>query len=78
MDEVEATERCRQLGQQLRLRRVREGYSQVRLAQVTGIGQHSISEIESGVRLDVSYRVLLRLADGLGLDLVLRERGCVS
>jgi transcriptional regulator with XRE-family HTH domain len=49
--------------------RIESGYSQQELADLSGVAQHTISEIELG-RRDPQGRTLRKLADVLGVQVV--------
>lgn len=49
--------------------RISQNMSQKDLAEKTGIAQSEISRIEGGIR-NPSIKLLQRLADGMGMDLV--------
>jgi HTH-type transcriptional regulator / antitoxin HipB len=64
----------RDFGQRIRERRKRLALSQSALADVVGVNRRVIGELERGkpsVQLDIAMRV----AEAVGLDLELRERG---
>ena len=62
------------LGGALKARRKKLGILQVKVAQDLGFSNRLVSEIEHG-RDTVAYDKILRYADYLGMDLILRERG---
>ena len=57
-----------------RSRRKELGYTQTQIAQFAGCSQRLISEIERG-KPTVAFETVLRIANGLGIDLVLTIRG---
>jgi y4mF family transcriptional regulator len=64
----------RDFGQRIRERRKRLALSQSALADVVGVNRRVIGELERGkpsVQLDIAMRV----AEAVGLDVELRERG---
>lgn len=63
-----------QVGQVLRLRRRELGYTQMDIAAFMGCSQRLISEIERG-KPTVAFETVLRIANGLGIDLWLQIRG---
>ena len=54
----------------LRVRELRDarGWSQAQLAEIAGVRQATISEIESGASTAVHFATLERVADALGVD----------
>ncbi|MBR3234516.1 MAG: helix-turn-helix domain-containing protein [Atopobiaceae bacterium] len=62
------------LGQALRSRRKNLGILQSKVAHDLGFSPRLVSEIENG-RDTVTYGKILRYANYLGTDLVIRERG---
>lgn len=63
-----------EIGRVLRRRRLELGYTQVQVAQFCGFSQRLISEIERG-RSTVAIDKVMRYANGLGIDLLLKVRG---
>lgn len=61
------------LGRALRDKRRQLGLTQAQLAELTGVGQPSLSSVERGVS-NVSLTTLLRLLAALRLELVLQDR----
>ena len=64
----------RDVGRVIRLRRKELGYNQTQIAEFAGCSQRLISEIERG-KPTVAFGTVLRIANGLGIDLVLSVRG---
>ena len=62
------------VGKVIRSRRKELGYTQTQIAQFSGCSQRLISEIERG-KPTVAFETVLRIANGLGIDLVLAIRG---
>ncbi|MDO4182142.1 MAG: helix-turn-helix transcriptional regulator [Coriobacteriia bacterium] len=62
------------LGQALRQRRKSLGILQAQAAADLGFSPRLLSEIENG-RTTVAYGKIMRYADYLAMDLLLRERG---
>jgi y4mF family transcriptional regulator len=62
------------LGLAIRERRLELGLSQEALADVVGVNRRVVGELERGKR-SVQLNLVMRIAQGLGLDLELRERG---
>ena len=67
-------ESMQEVGRIIRLRRKELGYNQTQIAQFAGCSQRLVSEIERG-KPTVAFETVLRIADGLGIDLVLSLRG---
>lgn len=63
-----------ELGDRVRARRVALGLSQMGLAERIGLHFTFVSEVERGTR-NLSLESLLRLADGLDIDLAELVRG---
>ncbi|CAN5141261.1 type II toxin-antitoxin system Y4mF family antitoxin [soil metagenome] len=61
-------------GQRVRDRRQQLGLSQSALADVVGVNRRVIGELERG-KPSVQLNIALRIAEALGLDVTLRERG---
>jgi HTH-type transcriptional regulator / antitoxin HipB len=62
------------LGAQVRAKRKQDGLTQVEVAAFSGVGTRFVSELERGkptVRMDRVLQVL----NGLGLELLVRNRG---
>jgi transcriptional regulator with XRE-family HTH domain len=57
---------------EIRRARIGAGLSQERVAQRTGVSRSRVSRIEQGRQPQVSAELLIRLADVVGLDLVVR------
>ncbi len=63
-----------EIGRVLRLRRRELGYTQMDIAVFAGCSQRLISEIERG-KPTVAFETVLKIANGLGIDLWLQIRG---
>lgn len=61
------------IAQQIRDARKAKGYSQRKLAELTGMPQNHISRIENGL-VDIRLSSLTDLADVLGMDISLNRR----
>lgn len=61
------------IGEQIRDHRRRLGLSQEDLAAVVGVNRRVIGELERG-KASVQLGIAVRVAEAVGLDLVLRER----
>ncbi|MEO8690073.1 MAG: helix-turn-helix domain-containing protein [Solirubrobacteraceae bacterium] len=61
-------------GQRIRDRRRRLGLSQSTLADVVGVNRRVIGELERG-KPSVQLDIALRVAEAVGLDVALVERG---
>ncbi|MGI9098224.1 MAG: helix-turn-helix transcriptional regulator [Solirubrobacteraceae bacterium] len=61
-------------GQRVRDRRQHLGLSQSALADVVGVNRRVIGELERG-KPSLQLSIALRVAEAVGLDVVLRERG---
>lgn len=61
-------------GQRIRDRREHLGLSQSALADVVGVNRRVIGELERG-KPSVQLNIALRVAEAVGLDVALRERG---
>lgn len=61
-------------GKRIRDRRQRLGLSQSALADVVGVNRRVIGELERG-KPSVQLTIALRVAEAVGLDVALRERG---
>lgn len=61
-------------GRSIRDRRQRLGLSQSALADVVGVNRRVIGELERG-KPSVQLTIALRVAEALGLDVKLEERG---
>jgi transcriptional regulator with XRE-family HTH domain len=61
-------------GRRIRDRRQRLGLSQSALADVVGVNRRVIGELERG-KASVQLSIALRVAEAVGLDVALRERG---
>lgn len=64
----------KEVGHVLRLRRKELGYTQSQIAEFLGCSQRLISEIERG-KPTVAFETVLKMANGLGIDLTMRIRG---
>lgn len=64
-----------QIGKAIRQARKRQTLTQANLAQATGIGRATLSQIENGTITDIGIRKILRVLDYLGLELAVRPRG---
>lgn len=64
----------KEVGSVVRLRRKELGYSQSQIAAFAGCSQRLISEIERG-KPTVAFETVLKIANGLGIDLFLKIRG---
>jgi HTH-type transcriptional regulator / antitoxin HipB len=62
-----------QFGEALRERRRRLGITQEELANVSGVSRKSVIDIEGG-KPNAQLHIALRLAQAVGLDVVLRPR----
>jgi transcriptional regulator with XRE-family HTH domain len=62
------------LVRELRARRAELQITQEQLAAVTGLNRRVIGELERG-RISPRFDTVLRVANGLGLDVELRARG---
>lgn len=60
-------------GKILKEARLKKGISQRKLAEITGVTQISISQIETG-KVNPSMTTLKKLFGGLDLELVIREK----
>ena len=60
-------------GKRVRERREQESWSQEKLAEEVGISRNYLSQIERGVAMNLSWRVMRRLATTLGLGLETAE-----
>jgi transcriptional regulator with XRE-family HTH domain len=63
------------LGEQLRLRRGVLDLTQSQAAGLSGVSHRLWSEVERGVRPNVSLGTAIRMLQTLGLDMALIERG---
>jgi HTH-type transcriptional regulator / antitoxin HipB len=63
-----------EFGSRLRERRRAAGFSQGAVADVVGVNRRVISELERG-KPTVQLGIALRVAEALGLDVALTERG---
>ena len=61
------------LGRALRDARKRQDLTQQKLADMTGVGQPTVSNVENGVTR-VSVDTILRLSAALNLELILQSR----
>lgn len=61
-------------GQRIRDRRKQLGLSQSALADVVGVNRRVIGELERG-KASVQLTIALRVAEAVGLDVKLEERG---
>ncbi len=57
------------IGERLMLARRRQGITQSRLVELSGVTQRIISEIERGRRQGVRFKTIMQLAEVLGLSL---------
>jgi transcriptional regulator with XRE-family HTH domain len=64
----EAQKRLALLGEHIRLARRALGISRAKLAEIIGMHPMNYAKIERGKK-NVTFDTLLRIADGLGLDL---------
>ena len=62
------------IGRMIRLRRKELGYTQVQVAEFLGYSPRLVGEIERG-RATVAIGKVMRYANGLGIDFILRVRG---
>ncbi|MCB6184910.1 helix-turn-helix domain-containing protein [Leeia sp. TBRC 13508] len=62
-----------EFGQTLRLQRKSLGFSQQTVADAVGLARPTLSKIETGQVPDIGIRKLMRLAEHLGLRLILEE-----
>ncbi len=69
----ETQERLAQLGEHLRRTRRALGISRAKLAEAIGMHPVNYAKIERG-RKNVTFDTLLRIADGLGVELAVRFR----
>lgn len=60
-------------GVSIRERRKRLGIDQRSLAEIAGVSEHTIVNIESG-QANPTFRILLSVADALGMEIVVRVR----
>ncbi len=67
--------------------RIRAGYSQIRLAELTGVTPYYISYLESGRKKNPSIKIMAKMFSALNmskeeiekfLDIHAKENGCVS
>jgi transcriptional regulator with XRE-family HTH domain len=63
------------LGNAIREARRRQKLTQSALANATGIGRSTLSQIENGVVIDIGIRKIIRVLDYLGLELTTRPQG---
>lgn len=63
------------LGNAIREARRRQKVTQSALAEATGIGRSTLSQIENGTITDIGIRKILRVLDYLGLELTTRPQG---
>lgn len=63
------------LGKTIREARRRQKLTQSALANVTGIGRSTLSQIENGAVTDIGIRKIIRVLDYLGLELTTRPQG---
>jgi len=61
-------------GQRIRDRRQQLGFSQSALADVVGVNRRVIGELERG-KPSVQLNIAFRVAEAVGLDVTLSERG---
>ena len=66
---------ARDFGRALRAGRRRQKLTQMHAAQLAGVSSRLWSELESGKRPQVGLETALRMAQTLGIDLVVAERG---
>lgn len=57
------------IGERIRAARLKAGWTQVELAQASGVGQGPISLLESGKVADPFVSTLRKLADALGVTM---------
>ena len=69
-----STPETESFGQRIRDRRRALGLSQSALADVVGVNRRVIGELERG-KPSVQLTIALRVAEAVGLDVTLRERG---
>lgn len=63
------------LGNAIREARRRQKMTQSALANATGIGRSTLSQIENGSVTDIGIRKIIRVLDYLGLELTTRPQG---
>ncbi|MFA4917305.1 MAG: helix-turn-helix transcriptional regulator [Syntrophales bacterium] len=63
------------LGSAIREARRRQKMTQSALANATGIGRSTLSQIENGSVTDIGIRKIIRVLDYLGLELTTRPQG---
>lgn len=63
------------LGNAIREARRRQKLTQSALANATGIGRSTLSQIENGIVVDIGIRKIIRILDYLGLELTMRPQG---
>lgn len=63
------------LGKTIREARKRQKLTQSALANATGIGRSTLSQIENGSVADIGIRKIIRLLDYLGFELTTRPQG---
>ncbi len=63
------------IGEEIRNERKRRRLSQEDLSRETGVSRATISQIETGVVLEVGLRKVIRILDYLGLELRVRPAG---
>lgn len=63
------------LGKTIQKARKRQKLTQSALANVTGIGRSTLSQIENGAVIDIGIRKIIRVLDYLGLELTTRPQG---
>ena len=65
------------LGRALREARRSKGLTQVQVAELAGVGQPTVSNVERGM-ISVSLDTLIRILAALGLELALQERASTT
>jgi transcriptional regulator with XRE-family HTH domain len=63
------------IGEEIRNERKKRRLSQEDLSRETGVSRATISQIETGVVLEVGLRKVIRILDYLGLELRVRPAG---
>jgi transcriptional regulator with XRE-family HTH domain len=63
------------LGNAIRKSRRQQKLTQSELANATGIGRSTLSQIENGSVTDIGIRKIIRVLDYLGLELTTRQQG---
>ncbi|MFA1782388.1 helix-turn-helix transcriptional regulator [Bacillus velezensis] len=51
----------------MRKKRNEKGWTQFELAKRSGVSQPTISKIENGIRLQSSHKIIIKIAEALGI-----------